>query len=69
MKVFYNKSFQGVCPTGVCAIVVAPNVDFARIHLTAKLYEIGLKQEVKNEDFIEIDLEMCESYIVNKGDY
>lgn len=69
MKVFYNTSFDGHYPVGVCAIVVASDANFAAKRLEIELKKAGLAQEISIESMKEIDITDPKAHILLNGDY
>lgn len=64
MRVWYNNTFTGKYPTGVCKIVVARSAHAAALALQEKL-----QQDVSDDDMKEVPLTGPRVIVVNDGDY
>lgn len=69
MKVFTNNKFSGHNPVGSAAVVVAPDQEAAAIMMMDCLARIGLPQEVKEEDMVELNTNIRTVLVLHDGDY
>lgn len=68
MKVFYCTDHDGYWPVGVASIVVAPSESIARLCLSEKLTELGLKGN-KPFTLVELKTDKTQVLILKDGDY
>lgn len=69
LRVFYNDTFTGRYPVGVCAIVVARSAHEAACILAEKLAHGGIPQAIMDRDMKELPLTGPRVLVVNDGDY
>jgi hypothetical protein len=69
MKAFAHVQFTGFYPAGTAAVVVADNADEAAQLLSESLKSIHLGQDIKADEFVEIDLTQHNAMILRDGDY
>ena len=69
MKTFYCTSFEGHYPVGAAALIVAQDVETAKIMLEQDLKNSGLDQEVDIKFIIEFDPNFPTCRILVDGDY
>lgn len=69
MKVFAHITFEGFYPVGTAAVVVANDAAQAAQLLSDELKSIRLGQEIKADEFIEIDTDTPSALVLRDGDY
>lgn len=65
----YTFNFIGHYPVGASGLVVAENIEMAKILAEQELLKIGLKQELKNDDLKFQDNTTRRVDILQDGDY
>ena len=69
MRVFTCNNFEGHFPVGTAAVIVADNVVDAMRALNTGLKGIGLPDDVKVGDLVEVDTDVPSVDILCDGDY
>lgn len=69
MRVFTCNNFEGHFPVGTAAVIVADNVVDAMRALNTELKGIGLPDDVKAGDLVEVDTDVPSVDILCDGDY
>jgi hypothetical protein len=68
LRLFATNDFRGHYPVGSAAVVIAENMEEARVALSSELAKGGLKLRA-DDKVVEIDLTVPSVWIMNNGDY